>query len=275
MLLRAIDSVLAQTQPPDEIVVVDDGSLDGTVERVRACYRDTVRCERLFENRGVSAARNHGIAVAKGAWIAFLDSDDTWLPTKLERQVRALAASPGYRLCHTDERWIRRGQRVNPMKKHEKAGGDIFLRCLPRCVISPSSALISRELFDEVGLFDTSLPACEDYDLWLRICAREPVLFVDEPLVVKYGGHDDQLSRRYYGIDRFRVAALEKLLTGSDATYLDLAKREAVRVMLIEKLDLFIAGAEKRGEEATARAYATRRDRWRLSRERARAGSRV
>ncbi|MCK5795862.1 MAG: glycosyltransferase, partial [Deltaproteobacteria bacterium] len=214
-------------------------------------------------------------AVAKGAWIALLDSDDTWLPTKLERQVRALAASPGHRLCHTGERWIRRGRRVNPMKKHEKAGGDIFLRCLPRCVISPSSALLSRELFDEVGFFDTSLPACEDYDLWLRICAREPVLFVDEPLVVKYGGHDDQLSRRYYGIDRFRVAALEKLLTGSDATYLSAAQREAARVTLVEKLDIFIAGAEKRGEEATARAYAMRRERWRSSRVRARAGSRA
>ena len=252
VLLRAIDSVLAQTDPAEELIIVDDGSLDGTVERLRARYGDALRLFRLAQNRGVSAARNHGIAKARGRFIALLDSDDAWLPRKLERQRRALREAPGYRLCHTDELWIRRGRRVNPMDKHQKRGGEIFAHCLPRCAISPSSVLIARELLDEVGLFDTQLPACEDYDLWLRICCREAVLYVDEPLLEKYGGHDDQLSRRYYGIDRFRIVALHKLLRSRQLTA---AQRQTTLATLREKLDVFIQGAVKRGHHELARRY--------------------
>jgi GT2 family glycosyltransferase len=150
--------------------------------------------------------------VAKHEWIAFLDSDDEWLPHKLERQCEALERHPQYRFCHTDEIWIRRGRRVNPMKKHAKHRGYIFDQCLPLCVISPSSALIHRDLFDRYGTFDPELPVCEDYDLWLRICAREPVLYVDEALLLKFGGHEDQLSQAYWGMDRFRIRALENLI---------------------------------------------------------------
>ncbi len=251
--------MLAQSQPAEEVIVVDDGGLDGTLELLSERYGAALRYERLAENRGVSAARNHGIARAKGAWIALLDADDEWLPQKLELQRAVLRDAPGCRLCHTDELWVRHGRRVNPMNKHEKAGGDIFLRCLPRCAISPSSALLSRELLDEVGLFDTSLPACEDYDLWLRVCAREAVVYLDRPLLIKYGGHSDQLSRRYYALDRFRVAALEKLLL---ETPLNTAQRHAARQMLLEKLGVIIEGAMKRGRVELARRYDQRRRRW-------------
>ncbi|MDE2825547.1 MAG: glycosyltransferase family 2 protein, partial [Gemmatimonadota bacterium] len=203
-LPSAIRSVLEQTAPPAEIIVVDDGSTDGTPALVRTF--PGVRYLRQ-ENQGVSAARNHGIGAAKHDWIALLDSDDEWLPGKLERQWGALERDPRYRFCHTDEIWIRKGRRVNPMKKHAKYGGHIFHHCLPLCVISPSSALIHRDLFERFGMFDPELPVCEDYDLWLRICAREPVLYVDEPLLLKYGGHEDQLSRAYWGMDRFRIRA--------------------------------------------------------------------
>ena len=115
------------------------------------------------------------------------------------------------------------------MKKHAKSGGHIFRQCLPLCVISPSSVMIQRSLFDEIGLFDESLPACEDYDLWLRICARHPVLFLQEPMIIKHGGHRDQLSRRYWGMDRFRIQALEKII---DAPGLSPADRIAVAEML-------------------------------------------
>lgn len=256
-VLRALDSVVAQTRAPAEIVVVDDGSTDGTTEAISDRFPH-VLCRRQ-ERRGVSAARNHGIAVASGDWIALLDSDDEWLPVKLERQVEALAAAPGHRICHSDEIWIRRGRRVNPRLRHAKSGGRIFRRCLPLCVISPSSVLLERSLVLELGGFDESLPACEDYDLWLRICAREAVLFVDEPLVIKHGGHDDQLSRTVPALDRYRIQALEKLLAGVD---LDADERAATIDTLRSKLEIFVAGARRRGHHEVADEYRGKMLRW-------------
>jgi len=230
--------------------VVDDGSTDGTADMLAERF-PTVTCLHQ-ENRGVSAARNRGLAAARGKWIALLDSDDEWLPTKLETQMALIRAEPGHRLCHTEEIWVRNGKRVNAMKKHAKSGGCLFEACLPLCVISPSSALIHRSLFEELGGFDEALPACEDYDLWLRICAREPVLFVETPQIVKYGGHEDQLSRRHWGMDRFRVQALQKLLQ-TDALSPD--QRRAAAAMLVEKAGILATGAEKRRNADTARRF--------------------
>ncbi len=242
-IARALDSVRAQTRMANEVIVVDDGSTDDTARFVEEAYPE-VRLLRQ-ENRGVSAARNAGIGAAQGELIAFLDSDDEWRKTKLERQLQAMESSPGSLLCHTDEIWIRNGRRVNPMKKHRKYGGRIFDKALPLCVISPSSVLVDRRLFDAVGLFDESFPACEDYDLWLRVCARVPVLFVDEPLIVKHGGHGDQLSRRHWGMDRFRIRALRKILAQED---LPDDYRLAAEAMLARKNEIFMRGAAKRGQ---------------------------
>ncbi|MES9992327.1 MAG: glycosyltransferase [Candidatus Thiodiazotropha sp.] len=249
-LPRALDSVLAQRYQPLEIIVVDDGSDDETATLIEARYR---RCIYLRQaNQGVSHARNSGIEKARGEWIAFLDSDDRWLANKLKVQIEALSASTRYRLCHTNEQWIRNGVRVNQMLKHAKSGGRIFQRCLPLCVISPSSVILHRSLFDEFGLFDTELPACEDYDLWLRICAREEVLFIDQPLIEKYGGHHDQLSHRHWGMDRFRIHALTKLL---DKQILDEDDRVATVNTLRKKSRILAAGAEKRGNHQRAAYY--------------------
>ncbi|KAA3633709.1 MAG: glycosyltransferase [Proteobacteria bacterium] len=253
---RAIESVLAQTRPPEEVIIVDDASGDGTPEAVRRRFPDVVLLEN-DRNRGVSHSRNRGVARARGDWVAFLDSDDEWLPAKLARQCEALACTDAPPLCHTDEIWIRRGVRVNPRRRHEKRGGDIFEHCLPLCVISPSSALLSRDLLDELGGFDETLPACEDYDLWLRICVAHPVCFVPEKLLVKYGGHADQLSRRYWGMDRFRVAALGKLLAAGD---LDPRRRRAVLAILIEKLEILHKGAVKRNRMTQALAWRAQLD---------------
>ena len=250
LLPRALHSVLGQSHPPAEVLVVDDGSTDGTERLVRSEF-PTVRYSRQ-ENRGVAAARNHGIREARGEWVAFLDSDDEWLHRKLERQLEAHRKEPRFLLCHTNEIWIRRGQRVNPMKKHAKSGGYIFEECLPLCVVSPSSVVAHRGLFERVGLFDESLPACEDYDLWLRVCSRFPVLYLEEPLIVKYGGHSDQLSRRYWGMDRFRIQALEKVL-GSGT--LSPADRRAALHALLDKIDVYASGARKRGKWEEAAAY--------------------
>ena len=249
-LAAALDSVRAQSLVPHEVIVVDDGSTDNTRELLSRHYPEV---RYLYQqNNGVSSARNTGIMAASGDWIALLDSDDRWEPLKLERQQQAIQAQPGYRLCHCDEIWIRNGKRVNPMKKHAKQGGKIFRHCLPRCVISPSAVMIQREVFADIGLFDENLPACEDYDLWLRICARHPVLFVNQPLVIKVGGHDDQLSRRYWGMDRFRVQALEKILA---AGVLDDQDHAAALYMLQEKLAILIQGADKRDNQTLAGQY--------------------
>ncbi|GIS53776.1 hypothetical protein Ct9H90mP29_08180 [bacterium] len=165
-------------------------------------------------NNGVSSARNKGIRSSRGFWIALLDSDENGC-RKIRRQVIFINENPGSLFCHTNEIWIRNGVRVNQMKKHKKYGGDIFKYCLDMCRISPSSSLIKKEVFEDVGLFDESLTVCEDYDLWLRITANYTILFLDRPLIKKYGGHADQLSRVPEGIEQYRIQSLEKILSMS------------------------------------------------------------
>jgi glycosyltransferase involved in cell wall biosynthesis len=249
-LANALQSVFAQTLPAAEVIVVDDGSTDDTRRLVRSRFPDA---RYIYQsNRGVSRARNTGIQAASGDWIALLDSDDHWLPDKLALQCERLHARPGYRICHSDEIWIRNGRRVNPGKKHAKYGGHIFRQCLPLCAISPSAVMIQRDLFDEVGLFDERLPACEDYDLWLRICARHPVLYIDKLLITKEGGHSDQLSRHYWGMDRFRIHALENILASGT---LESADHAAALATLLEKLAIVTRGAIKHGNHELASRY--------------------
>ena len=243
---RAIRSVQAQTWRDFELIVVDDGSSDGTPERVLDDFSaDDLTLLRLPACRGVSAARNHGMAAARGDWIAFLDSDDEWRAAKLERQMTAIAAS-GLLVCHTDETWIRNGVRVNPHRHHQKHGGWIFRQALPLCVMSPSSIVVHRTVFDDIGHFDETLPACEDYDLFLRLTCRFEVLYLEEELILKYGGHDDQLSRAHFAMDRFRVAALDRLLRDPAAPLQSQDRRETKRILLM-KAGIVRGGAAKRG----------------------------
>lgn len=238
---RAIDSVVNQTFAPIEVIVVDDGSTDNTKQVLSQRYGKTI-CLLINEhNQGVSAARNVAIHYSTGDWIAFLDSDDEWLPKKLARQIEQLQ-SCGSIFCHTNEIWIRDGVRVNAMKKHTKQGGNIFHRCVDMCVISPSSAMIKKAALLEYGGFDESLPACEDYDLWLRLTSNIEVSYIDEPLLIKFGGHEDQLSRKYWGMDRFRVHSLSNLLSNGT---LNTQQETLVRKSLAKKLAILQKGAIK------------------------------
>lgn len=249
-LIEAVESVLAQDLPDYELIVVDDGSTDDTnmtMEPFAGKLTYTYQ-----KNRGVSSARNLGLKLAGGRYIAFLDSDDLWHKKKLSRQIACMEANPDLMICYTDEVWIRRGRRVNPRKKHAKYSGRMFERCLPLCIISPSSAMIRREVFDEIGLFDESLPACEDYDFWLRASCRFEIKFIDEKLIVKRGGHEGQLSNKFWGIDRFRVRALEKILGSGCLTK---EQAGAATEELARKCTILASGLEKRGKLQEARIY--------------------
>ena len=240
-LTRAIESILSQTIKPLEIIIVDDGSNDGTREWIKEKYPFIKYLNQ--NNSGVSASRNRGIFSANGNWIAFLDSDDEWTPEKLERQLSILSSDKEAVFCHTNEIWIRNGTRVNQMRKHEKYGGYIFEKCLDMCRISPSSSIIKKEVFDHIGYFDESLIVCEDYDLWLRISAHYKILFLDQPLIKKYGGHVDQLSRVKGGIEKYRIQSLEKILSSES---LNISQFNSAKEILIKKLNIYANGVRKR-----------------------------
>ena len=257
-LQRALDSVINQTYKPAEIIVVDNGSSDGTLKFLREQYpKITI----LTENKiGVSSARNKGIKNSINQWIALLDSDDAWHPRKLEIQTSMLdSASKEYNLIHTDEVWFRNNKHINQMKKHKKQGGYIFERCLSLCCISPSSVLFKKNILDKVGLFDESLPVCEDYDMWLKICSSEEVLFAQDKLTYKYGGHKDQLSKSYWGMDRFRIKSIENIIKNFDLTY---NQKKQAKKELIKKLKIIINGAFKRNNLSIVNEFSTKLEYW-------------
>jgi glycosyltransferase involved in cell wall biosynthesis len=240
ILQEAIDSVLAQDYVNLELIVVDDGSTDNTAE-ILSGYRDrlTVLAQ---DNQGVSAARNRGIQAAAGELIAFLDSDDLWLPQKLSHQVEFFNDRRDALICQTQEIWIRNGRRVNPKIRHQKPSGMIFERSLELCLVSPSAVMIRPGLFDRVGLFDENLPACEDYDLWLRVSWRYPVYLIDTPLIIKRGGHADQLSRKP-ALDKYRIKSMVKII---ESGRLSPSQYNAAIRTLHEKCTVYAAGCRKR-----------------------------
>ena len=246
---EAIDSVLDQDFSDYELIVVDDGSNDNTREILGAYGKAITVLQQ--SNRGVSAARNRGIAEAAGRLIAFLDSDDLWLPRKLTAQVKFFEENADAVINQTQEIWIRNGLRVNPKKRHHKFSGMIFERSLALCLVSPSAVMIKKSLFDAVGVFDEQLPACEDYDLWLRVSCRYPVHLMDTPLIIKRGGHDDQLSKAA-GLDKYRIQSLMKII---DSDLLTPQQYKAAVITLKEKSEVYAGGCRKRGREEEAEYF--------------------
>jgi len=239
MLNNAVRSVASQTFKDYELIIVDDGSsepieIDGNIDIPLKIIRQP--------NKGVSTARNAGIKIASGEIIAFLDSDDEWLPMKLEKQIDYFTAN-NYRINQTDEFWIRNGVRVNPKNRHEKKCGDFFKESLELCLVSPSAVAMCKTVFDDYGYFDESLRVCEDYDFWLRILAFEEIGFLSEKLINKHGGHEGQLSASEWGMDRFRIFSMLKLLLTNT---LCSEKKISLEKELIKKINVVRIGAEKR-----------------------------
>ncbi len=249
LIKRSINSVNNQTIKPFEIIVVDDGSFDGTEGMIKRNY-DFIKFIKQ-KNKGVSAARNFGIKVSSGEWICFLDSDDEWKNDKLEKQIIAMKSNPGYKFFHSNEIWVKNGKRINQKKKHKKYGGDIFDKCLDMCRISPSSVLIDKTIFDDVGIFNENLVICEDYELWLRICDKYNVFFINEPLIIKYGGHRGQLSYSVDSIEYHRIKALEYLISSN----LKEKNKEHAIKMLISKITIYLNGLIKRGKKHEIALY--------------------
>ena len=250
MVREAINSVLAQSFRSFELIVIDDGSTDGTAKCLKS-LDETIRTERI-DHSGPAAARNCGVELARAPMIAFLDSDDLWAPAKLERHIAFMRANPACAISQTDEIWMRDGRRVNPGMRHRKRAGDIFVDSLRTCLISMSATMMRTHLFRSLRGFDEIMSAAEDYDLWLRILIDHEAGLLDEPLVTRRGGRADQTSAATPALDRFRILALAKLLADEG---LSAARRIAVADVLAEKCRIYVSGLRRRNHIDAARLY--------------------
>ncbi len=241
ILLKSIESVFSQTFKDLELIVVDDGSTDKTPYLVSKYPLIYVKKPR----QGVSHARNVGLKKAKGSLICFLDSDDYFLPQKLEKQIKFLEKHPKYNLVQTEEIWYKGDKRVYPKKIHRKAEGWFFDKAIKLCVVSMSTVMLKKEVFEEVGYFDENFWVCEDYEFWLRVSLKMPVGCIREPLVVKSGGREDQLSSTK-GLDYYRCLALIKLFKNYQKE-LNLEQKLLLWKEVMKKFSIFYKGALKYG----------------------------
>lgn len=252
-LKRALRSIYNQSLLPKEVIVVDDGSEDGTKD----IQKEFPQIKYIFQtNQGVSSARNRGIEQSSFEWIAFLDSDDLWESEKLAKHKAYHTLHPKTLMSYTDELWIRNNNVIKVPKKYQKTQEGLFEKSLSHCIIAPSSVCIHKSIFEQVGLFDESLEVCEDYDLWLRIASEYEIGLIDEVLIQKYAGHQDQLSFKHWGMDRFRVRALEKLLE----LHPKHPHKEKIIQMLLEKYTLLLLGAKKYNKTQSIRIYEQKRE---------------
>lgn len=238
-LKKAVRSVYRQTYQNWNLIIIDDGSTDGTHLED---YGPKSQLFRLEKNRGVSFARNFGIKNSSSNGIAFLDSDDEWLSHKLEKQVECLQKKPEAAWIHCDELWLKNNRVFNQKKKHQKPSGRIFSDCVLLCCVSPSAVLIKRDLFNKLGLFREDFPVCEDYELWLRLSASYEIEFIKESLVIKQGGHRDQLSNKYKAMDYWRVKALFPFLKD---VRLSSEEKKHVKQVLSKKIEILLSGYRK------------------------------
>jgi len=255
----AIESVLGQSFQDFELIVIDDGSTDGTKDLIKS-YKD-IRLKFISQkNHGVSHARNRGIENSNGRFTAFLDSDDSWIPEKLKIIKEYIDQFPGINIFHTEEIWYRRGKLLNQKKKHKKPNGNVFYNSLPLCCIGMSTSVINKEIFNKIGKFDESLPACEDYDFWLRATLQYEVKLIPQRLTIKNGGRSDQLSS-LHSLDKYRIKALEKMLQSNS---LNNEQYKATYYELVRKCEIFSLGSKKRGKSEEVDSFNSLVERYRI-----------
>mgnify|MGYP005836271069 CR=1 FL=1 len=297
LVWEAVESVLQGTFRDFELIVVDDGSSDGTVEAflqrgftVGSPVTSTCNAALSIPQDRFSSSpsnpspplillslphrgfpglvRNRGAQIARGTYLAFLDSDDLWLPQKLELQLKAhheaIARGQRYRISHTRELWVRKGRIVSQRKQKHRREGDVFQDALKKCILGPSTVMMEKSLFLEAGGFREDLQIAEDYELWLRIICNEPVLYLEESLTIKRGGMPDQLSLFYPFIEPFRLEALKDLVDRGFFTHRGDRQKQAIEE-LVRKCRIHAEGCRKRGkleEAAYWEAEAGKYQRW-------------
>ncbi len=251
-LLTTVESVINQTFHDFELLIIDDGSTDNTRDFISQYNDSRIRYYYLKKNKGPSFARNFGIKKSRADFIAFLDSDDRWKKDKLKIQYNAMISNSRFLLSHTEEIWYKNGKILNPKKIHKKRGGDIFEQSLKLCSISMSTVMAHKDIFNKVGLFDENLIVCEDYDMWLRVTSRYSILLISDYLTLKEGGHTDQLSHRFIGMDKFRIYSIQKLIENEKLSKdkLHLAIKE-----LIHKSTIYGNGCIKHNKKEEGEYY--------------------
>lgn len=275
----AVNSILNQSFDNYELIIVDDGSTDNTKEIVQNyidIYRhqtsdkrqETADIKKKFVNqnavlntkikyiyqhhKGVSKARNTGITSSKGEFICFLDSDDRFLTEKLQITYDYIKKHPKHSIFHTEEIWYRKGKILTQKGYHKKPNGFVLSESVKLCCIGMSTSVFKKNVFNEIGLFDETMPACEDYDFWIRASLKFPFFLIPEILTIKEGGHPDQESKRYPAMDQLRIYSLKKIL---EQKILSTKNYNTIYKELIHKCNIYIKGAIKRNKIKEANYY--------------------
>lgn len=284
LLKEAVLSVAAQTFTNFELIIIDDCSNcdpEPEIAMLPGIKNINLKFIKLKKHSGMPGfVRNKGASEAQGDFLAFLDSDDLWLPEKLQTQLDFIFADDELRkryaqsnfsifpnpdepyllqdektktvICHTREKWIRGSKIISQTSQKHNRSGDIFSDCLLKCIMGPSTVMVGTELFKKTGGFREDLEIAEDYELWIRIAAFYNALYIDKPLTVKRAGKWEQLSQKYNQIEIFRIDALGELIKNNFFPPQKLAEAKAV---FAQKCRIYAAGCRKRGKIEEALKY--------------------